>query len=122
MASRDLFHELSPGIVLVSPNITNGATGARTVNGNAIDLKGSESCTLIIATGALTDSDEDRELTFTLQESDAAGSGFTTVEDHHVIGFDSAVVELNINTISGENIGESTIKIGYKGNKRYIRT
>jgi hypothetical protein len=76
------------------------------------DLLGYEGCMLAINLGALTDAD----VTFTvlIEESDASGSGFTTVDPSNLNG----TVALAGFTFAADN---ALRKIGYVGIKRYVR-
>jgi hypothetical protein len=82
-------------------------TSNTTTNGSSVDLLGYNSATFVISSGARTDG------TFTplVVDSDD-NSTFTAVDDKFLIGLESEAVISAANTLR---------KIGYVGQKRYIR-
>ena len=75
----------------------------------AIDLLGFESAAVVINTGAIVSAGD---FTAKLQESDTTTSGdFTDVAAAHLVGTFPASLE-----------ADSVVKVGYIGNKRYVRT
>ena len=73
-----------------------------------IDLLGFNSAMVVINTGAIVSSGD---FTPKLQESDAAGSGYTDVAAGDLVG-----------TFPASLAADSVVKVGYIGNKRYLRT
>lgn len=103
MATRDLKNDIALAPALVPSTITATASSA------AIDLKGYESATVAITTGAIGGAGN---FTPKLQESDTTTSGdFTDVAAIDLIGTFPAVLEAS-----------SEYLVGYKGAKRYVRT
>lgn len=97
---RDIVHNI--GVVQsVAP-----ADLAATTNGTAVDLLGFDSVAFVVTTGARTASGA---FTLKLQESDD-NSTFTDVEAGHYQA-----------PISGNLPADSTVKVGYRGFKRYVR-
>ena len=75
----------------------------------AIDLLGFESAAVVINTGAIVSAGD---FTAKLQESDTTTSGdFADVAAAHLVGAFPASLEAN-----------SVVKVGYIGNRRYVRT
>lgn len=93
----------------VLPSITHAAKTNGTVNGTAIDTAGYDGAFAIAHIGVWTDGTH----TFSLEESDASGSGFAAVAAAELIGAFAAVT-------SNANPGTKQ-KVGYIGKKRYIR-
>jgi len=100
---RDLVHNL--GVVLaLSP-----AVQAATIKGTAIDLKEFGSVMFAINTGAIASSGN---FTVTVQESDTTTDGdFTDAAASDVIG----------STLVNPLTADGSFKVGYIGNKRYVR-
>lgn len=85
------------------------AVRTASANGSAVDLRGYESAMVVFSMGAFTNG----EFTLTVEESDASGSGFTTVAAGDLAGTLTAI---------GSTAGQNAIqRVGYKGTKRYIR-
>lgn len=102
MAKRDLYSNIGVSLA-VSPAVltaTNTSAG--------IDLRGYQSATVVINTGAIAGAGN---FTPKLQESDASGSGFTDVAAADLLGSFPAALA-----------ADSAYRVGYKGNKRYLRT
>ncbi|MGC4395814.1 hypothetical protein [Hydrogenophaga sp. T2] len=80
--------------------------------GQVVDLQGFNSLTYVIATGSIADADA--TFTVLLEESDAAGSGFTAVADDNLIGTEA---------LAGFQFDDDNEcrKLGYRGDKRYTR-
>lgn len=100
---RDIYHNFA-----VVPAMASSSKGAA-VEGGAIDLAGFDSALIVVNTGAITG---DGDFSFKLQESDAAGTGFTDVAPADVLG------------AAPETLGANGVyRVGYIGSKRkrYIR-
>lgn len=82
-------------------------TGNRnaSVNGASVDLANYDAATAVITAETITDGTH----TPTIEESDASGSGFTTVAAADLIG---SLVAITANSVQ---------RVGYRGKKRYIR-
>ncbi|MDH5612209.1 MAG: hypothetical protein OEY66_07115 [Gammaproteobacteria bacterium] len=105
---RDLHNNINPTGVAVTANTDNTAT----VSG-IIDLQGYGSLEFLIATGTLADADA----TFTtlVEEGDVANlSDAAAVADGDLLGTEA----LASFTFAED---DSVFKIGYTGNKRYVR-
>lgn len=99
---RDIANNL--GIVQAVAPAVLSATDTST----GIDLLGFNSAALVINTGAIVGAGD---FTPKLQESDAAGSGYTDVATGDLVG-----------TFPASLAADSVVKVGYIGNKRYVRT
>lgn len=108
MAKFDVYNDIS---VLNAFDIQTISSNT-TTNGDIIDTQGFEAVTFVFQTGTVTDGD----YTVLLEESD--DSGFTTsnaVADSDLIGTEagaSFTLDTDDNKVS---------KLGYNGNKRYLR-
>ncbi|WP_085044323.1 hypothetical protein [Ensifer aridi] len=102
MAPRDLYNHLSP-----VQSIAPGAKTA-TVNGTGVDLRDHASAIVLFDIGAWTDGTH----TPKIQESDDNVT-YTDVAAENLQGAFTA--------ISGEGHANAVQKVGYIGNKRYIR-
>lgn len=81
---------------------------AATDTSAAIDLLGFESACLVVNTGSIVESGD---FTAKLQESDTTTSGdFADVGAQHLVGTFPSSLE-----------ADATVKVGYIGNKRYLR-
>lgn len=102
MAKRDLYSNI--GVVqAVAPAVltaTNTATG--------VDLRDFNSATVVINTGAIAGAGN---FTPKLQESDEAAANYADVTAADLLGSFPAALA-----------ADSVYKVGYKGNKRYVRT
>lgn len=87
----------------VAPQVISGAA----VNGVEIDLLGADSAAIVVAVGAIVGSAGDASVS--IQETDTAGTGYTTVAAADIIG--------SLPTLAAS----SNYQFGYKGSKRYIR-
>jgi hypothetical protein len=101
MATKDLHSYLSP-VVSLAPAVRTASA-----NGTGVDLQGFESALIVIETGTITDGTH----TIEVQESND-NSTFTAVADADLQGTEPAI------GVSDDN---AIYKIGYIGNKRYIR-
>lgn len=80
-----------------------------TANGTGVDTLGYNAATMVFALGAWTDGTH----TYSIQESDVSGSGYTNVAAGSLDGTAPAVTD---------NTGVGTfVRVGYLGIKRYIR-
>lgn len=95
---KDLQSMLGPIVTIAAAAITS------TVNGETVDLQGFNSAAVIITPGTITDGTH----TPTVEESDD-GSAWSTVDAGDLVGSLSALAS------------DTVQKVGYKGNKRYIR-
>lgn len=110
MSSRDLCNNVHP-VPLFAPKaaVTDNTAQVSAI----IDTKGYESCTLLLVTGVLSDTDA----TFTVLVEDGNNSGLSdnaAVPDKHLIGTEA---------LAGFTFADDTEcrKIGYVGPKRYVR-
>lgn len=103
MTMRDLNNAIS-SVTTIEP----AASITATTTGAAVDLAGYRSASVMLHTGVHTDG----TFTPTLEESDASGSGFTTVAAADLSGSFTAVTSANDQSIQ---------EVGYLGSKRYIR-
>jgi hypothetical protein len=100
MATKDIYHHISPAVSL-SPDAHTASE-----NGTGVDLHGFESA-LVVVTGTLTDGTH----TIEVQES-SDNSTFTAVDNADLLGTEPVI------TSTGSN---KAYKVGYIGSKRYIR-
>lgn len=98
---RDLYSSIKTALALAP------AVQSATVNGVAVDLKGSGRVAIVVATGAI---DGAGVFGAKLQESDASGSGFADV-----------TAELVDSNAPAALAAASTYRLGYRGHKRYVR-
>lgn len=83
-----------------------------TTNGEIIDLKGYESCTFVFQTGTVTDGD----YTVLIQEGDESNlSDAAAVADADLLGTEAAA------SFTADDDDNKVSKIGYIGDKRYVR-
>ncbi|WP_421579495.1 hypothetical protein, partial [Shinella sp. M31] len=78
-----------------------------TTTGTGVDLAGFESAAVVINTGAIAGSGV---FNVTLEESDVSGSGYTAVAASKIQG-----------TLPTPLAASTVYKLGYLGDKRYIR-
>jgi hypothetical protein len=91
-------------------------SGVTPAAGGAIDMKGWQSLTLIVATGTVADAGAAGGFTFEVQESDTQDSGYTAVADGDLIG---AEIDL---AVTADATDDTLVgSIGYRGTKRYVR-
>lgn len=102
MASKDLYSNFAQTVAVVPAVLTATNTSA------GIDLAGYESAAVLINTGAIAGAGV---FNVTLEESDASGSGFTAVAASKIQG-----------TLPTPLAASTVYKLGYLGDKRYIRT
>ena len=98
MATKDLKNDIDVREGLEPQALTTGST-----NGTAVDTRGFESVTL------LGQADTAFAGTFTVQESDASGSGYADAAADDVIGTNGVAATAGI------------VSLGYTGSKRYVR-
>lgn len=104
---RDMMNNIHT-VVALAPVV---ATDNTVLTTGAIDLQGYSSCTFVVLTGTLADTDA--TFAVELQEGDGATqSAHTAVADAEMIGTEA----LAGFTFADDN---ETRKIGYKGSKRY---
>lgn len=107
-------HELLHNISVTQPLTPAVATTTQT--SSAIDRQGFESTMVIFAVGASGDTLSGSVYwTFTIQESDASGSGYTDVVAADIVGGVASVV------IDAAAEDETVVKFNYAGNKRYLK-
>lgn len=102
MASKDLYSNFAQTVAVVPAVLTATNTSA------GVDLAGFESAAVLINTGALVGA---AVFNVTLEESDASGSGYAAVAASKIQG-----------TLPTPLAASSVYKLGYLGDKRYIRT
>ncbi len=99
---RDLVHNIK-AVIAAAP-----ATRAASFDGPPIDLLGFDAAALVVSTGAITGAGD---MSVKLQESDTDTAGdFTDVPEERMQG-----------SIEGSLVANSTVKVGYRGFKRYVR-
>lgn len=110
MSQRDLCNVIHP-VPLIAP------VAARTDNtaivSEIIDTKGYNSCTLVLVTG--TNTDADATFTVLVEDGDASNlSDHAAVDDKFLVGTEA---------LAGFTFADDKKcrKIGYVGNKRYVR-
>jgi hypothetical protein len=100
---KDIHSGLAP-VAAVAPAVLSA-----TNTSSAIDLQGFNAALLVINTGAIVSAGD---FTAKLQESDTTTSGdFTDVAAADLLG-----------TFPASLAADSVVKVGYRGNKRYLRT
>lgn len=105
---RDLMNNVHP-VVAIAPVVVSDGTAQTSA---AIDLKGFDSCTFVIALGTLADADATWSVT--VSEGDTATVGaHTAVADVDLIGSE-ALAGFTFAADGGCR------KVGYKGGKRYV--
>ena len=77
-------------------------------NGEEVDVRGADSVTFVASIGAISGAAGDGSIE--IQESDTSGSGFTAVAAADLLGTEPTALAAN-----------TTYRIGYIGNKRYLR-
>lgn len=106
---RDLVSSIAPKRAISPVSVSNNTAA----EGEWIDLYGYDSCTFVIATGSLADSDA--TFAVLIQDADAANkSDVAAVDDAYLIGTEA---------LAGFKFDDDNKvrKIGYKGSKRYVR-
>jgi len=107
---RDLHNHLAYSVVTAP---VSGAADNTAQTGTGVNRLGFESLELLIVLGAIADADA--TFAVEVQESDSLGSGYTAVADADLIGTE-ALASFQFDSDGGFR------KIGYKGNKQYVRT
>lgn len=98
---RDLASNIA-AVPAIAPAVQSAAA-----DGTAIDTKGFSSLAFVVNTGAIAGSGD---FGVKLQDSDESGSGFTDVAGDHV------------DTTAPATLGAAnSYKLGYRGNKRFVR-
>ena len=110
MATRDLYSDIK----VVNARDYDVISTSGTENGEVIDLKGFESCIFVIHNCVPADTGT---LAVEVQESDASDSGWAAVADKDLIGSES---DLGF-AAHATNNDNGVSKIGYIGEKRYVR-
>ena len=105
---KDLMNVIDVKRVISPVSVSDNTAQA----GQAVDRKGYDGVTYIIATGSIADADA--TFTVLLEESDASGSGYTAVSDDDLIGTEVLAA------FQFDDDNECR-KLGYKGSKRYTR-
>ncbi len=105
---KDLMNVIDVKRVISPVSVSDNTAQA----GQAVDRKGYDSVTYIIATGSIADADA--TFTVLLEESDASGSGYTAVSDDDLIGTEVLAA------FQFDDDNECR-KLGYKGTKRYVQ-
>ncbi|PWR24221.1 hypothetical protein [Zavarzinia aquatilis] len=100
---RDLTHSIGPVQAVKPVVLTATDTSA------AVDLAGFNAAGIVVSTGAIAGSGD---FTAKLQESDTTTSG----------DFDDVAAGDLIGSFPASLAADSTVKVGYVGNKRYVRT
>lgn len=109
MSKRDLKNSIATSVA-IEPQALSGNTD---LTGEIIDTKGYSSLTFVLQTDAIAASTLDAQLL--IQEGDAANlSDAAAAADADLIGTEAATAIAN----SDDKV---TKRIGYKGNKRYVR-
>jgi hypothetical protein len=98
---RDLYSNIGTALA-ISPAVKSAAG-----DGITIDTKNFSSVAFVITTGAIASAGD---FGVSVQESDASGSGFAAA--------DAEFVDTNAPATLA---ADSTYKVGYRGNKRYVR-
>lgn len=108
MASKDLFNNIHPVIAIAPVTISDGTAQVSA----AIDTKGYESVTFLIATGTLADADATWAVT--------VKDGDTSTQNAHSAVADTFL--LGTEALAGFAFGDDSEvrKIGYVGGKRYV--
>lgn len=90
--------------------------------GATVDLKGYNGVTFLtsVGVGGITFTGTNK-ITFVLEESDAAGSGFTAVETKHILGVPDTVADGEVMELVEAHSAAAVYKVGYTGDKRYVR-
>lgn len=104
---RDLHNNVEVAVAFDTAAISTDTT----TQGNIIDLQGFDSVEFVIQSGTLTDG------TYTplLEESDASDlSGSNAVADANLLGTEATAA-------FGLTDDDAVKKLGYRGNKRYVR-
>lgn len=98
---RDLYSNIG-AVLALAPAVQSAS-----IDGIAVDLKGYNAAAFVVNTGAIASAGD---FSAKLQESDASGSGYADV----VAGFVDSNAPATL-------AASSSYKLGYRGNKRYVR-
>jgi len=111
----DILHQILCFLCLAPKNQPSATITQPTV----VDMLGFLNVVFDIQAGVSADTiDGANGYTFTLQESDEAGSGFADVDPSDILGSDSAVIA----TLDGIDLAEGACKsVQYVGTKRYTK-
>lgn len=105
---KDMHNRLSVAVALDQSNITSDTTTA----GNIIDRAGDESLEFVPFTGTITDGD----YTVLVEHGDDSGlSDAAAVPDTQLLGTEAGA------SFTADTDDDSVSKIGYVGDKRYVR-
>jgi len=108
MASQDLYNSIKQINALDIQTIGTDTT----TNGDILDTQGYESVTFLFQTGTVTDGD----YAVLIQEGDESDlSDAASVADADLIGTEALA------SFDADTDDNKTTKLGYKGNKRYVR-
>jgi hypothetical protein len=107
---RDLHNHIAYAVVTAP---ISGAADNTAQTGTGVDRLGFESLEFVIQLGVLADADA--TFAVEVQESDELASGYAAVADADLLGTE-ALAGFTFAADGGFR------KIGYKGNKRYVRT
>ena len=106
---RDLMNNITPAVAVAPAVVANNSAQV----GSVIDTLGYDSLTFVIGTGTLADADA----TFTVLVEDGHASDLSdaaAVADEDLIGTE-ALASFD------QDADASARKVGYRGNKRYVR-
>lgn len=108
MSTRDLMNDIHP-VVAIAPVVVSDGTVQKSA---AIDTANYESCTFIILTGTLADTDATWDVT--------VKDGSTTTQTDHTAVADDFLI--GTEALAGFGFGDDgeARKIGYKGGERYV--
>ncbi len=110
MSTRDLKNNIG-ALVAIEPQALSGTSD---LTGEIIDTKGYSSVTFVLTTRTMAATTLDAQLL--IQEGDASNlSDAAAVADGDLIGTEAA-------TAISPTSDKVTVKIGYKGSKRYVRS
>jgi len=108
MSYKDLHNSINVKRVISPVSVADNTAQV----GQVVDSKGFGSLEYIIETGSIADADA--TFAVLLEESDASGSGYTSVADADLLGSEALAGFI----FSDDN---KVFKLGYKGIKRYTR-
>jgi hypothetical protein len=108
MSYKDLHNSINVKRVISPVSVADNTAQV----GQVVDSKGFGSLEYIIETGSIAD--VDATFAVLLEESDASGSGYTSVADADLLGSEALAGFI----FSDDN---KVFKLGYKGIKRYTR-
>ena len=115
MTTKDLHNNIRAKRAIAAQTVGTTGTGRTSP---VLDVRGYLAREFVINYGAITSSTA--VFTVLMTESDATGSGFTSVGDDDLLGTESAA-----GIAAGARTSESTMnvtkRLGYKGLKRYVK-